>query len=222
MTAVIMGGTSGLGLELARDMHIDGEEVYVTGSGRHVPTADEDLHYSELDLTGADLPHRIGRFALSLPRVDTLVYAAGYFQDGTVTELDDTGIENMLSVGGRGLMYAVQALLHKQEALPELVTVTSTSAWTPREREPVYNFVKAGAALFSQALSLDERIGKVLVAGPAGMDTDFWRGTGRNTSHLLPASWVAEQIMQLRGDDYSYRFARIMREPARVEIVETR
>jgi hypothetical protein len=39
---------------------------------------------------------------------------------------------------------------------------------------------------------------------------------------MLDPAWVAGEVMKLRGDDYRYRFAKIMREPARVEIVETR
>jgi len=39
---------------------------------------------------------------------------------------------------------------------------------------------------------------------------------------MLDPAWVADEIMKLREDDYKYRFAKIMREPAHVEVVETR
>jgi short-subunit dehydrogenase len=113
--------------------------------------------------------------------------------------------------------------LQKQDKLNELVAITSTSGWTPRQREPIYNFVKAGEGHFANAMAEDGRVGKVLVAGPAGMDTAFWRDDPeRDKSTMLDPAWVAEQIQQLRQDDYRYRFAKIMREPPRVEIVETR
>ena len=72
-------------------------------------------------------------------------------------------------------------------------------------------------------MSEDGRVNKVLVAGPAGMDTAFWEGVERDDSaQLLSPEWTANAVMSLREGDYKYRFAKILREPARVEIVETR
>ena len=219
MNTLIIGGTSGLGLALAKGMQASGDEVYVTGRRALDEPA---LHYEAFDLSAPNLPMRLAELIAKLPQLNTLVYAAGYFQEGLVTDLSEQQIEEMIDVGGRGLIYAVQAVLSKQGQLDELVTITSTSQWTPRKLEPIYNFAKAGAAHFSNAVAEDGRIGKVLVAGPAGMDTAFWEGTGHDVSTMLDPAWVAAEVMKLRGDDYSYRFAKIMREPARVEVVETR
>jgi short-subunit dehydrogenase len=219
MNTLIIGGTSGLGLELAKDMQISGDDVYVTGRRK---LDEPSLHYESFDLSAPDLPQRLNDFITKMPEITTLVYAAGYFQEGSVTDLTEKQIEEMIDVGGRGLIYAVQAVLAKQGKLRELITITSTSQWTPRKLEPIYNFAKAGAAHFSNAMAEDGRIAKVLVAGPAGMDTAFWEGTDHDVSSMLDPAWVAGEVMKLRGDDYRYRFAKIMREPARVEIVETR
>jgi hypothetical protein len=59
-------------------------------------------------------------------------------------------------------------------------------------------------------------------AGPAGMDTNFWKGTGQDTSKMNKPEWVAEQIVKARDNDYSYKYIRILREPPRVEEVEKR
>lgn len=220
MNTLIVGGTSGLGLEIAKDFHEEGDEVYVTGRRE----LDEDgLHYEQFDLATPNLPQRIGELVMTLPQINTLVYAAGYFQEGRITDLSEQQIEEMINVGGRGLIYFVRALLEKQGELDELVTITSTSHWTPRKLEPVYNFAKAGAAHLSNGIAEDGRVGKVLVAGPAGMNTAFWEGIERDDfDKMLDPSWVAGEVMKLREDDYQYRFAKIMREPARTEIVETR
>jgi short-subunit dehydrogenase len=219
MNTLIIGGTSGLGLELAKDMQASGDEVYVTGRRElNEPL----LHYEAFDLSAPELPQRLGDLVMKMPEINTLVYAAGYFQEGRVTDLTEKQIEEMIDVGGRGLIYAVQAVLAKQGKLDELVTITSTSQWTPRKLEPIYNFAKAGAAHFSNAMAEDGRVNKVLVAGPAGMDTAFWEGTDHDVSTMLDPTWVANEVMQLRDDEYRYRFARILREPARVEVIETR
>lgn len=220
MATLIIGGTSGLGYELARAAARAGEEVYVTGRKE---LKEEGVSYKRFDLIEPELPSRMKALVQSLPAITTLVYAAGYFQDGRVTDLSTQQIEEMIDVGGRGLIYAMKEVLNKQGSLDELVTITSTSQWTPREREPIYNFVKAGAAHFSNAMTEDGRVGKVLVAGPAGMDTAFWNNVERDdNAELLSPEWVAGEIMSLREDEFKYRFAKILREPARVEIIETR
>ncbi len=219
MNTLIIGGSSGLGLEVARDFRDAGNNVIVTGR-RGLDEAG--IVYEPFDLAAPDLVERIGEFVMKLPEVDTLVYAAGYYQEGRITDLSETQIEEMIDVCGRGLVYFVRALLQKQEKLTELITITSTSQWTPRALEPVYNFAKAAAGHFSNAMAEDGRVGKVLVAGPAGMQTAFWDGLDKDTSSMLEPDWVASEIMKLREDDYAYRFAKIMRDPARVEIVETR
>ncbi len=220
MSALVVGGTSGLGLEIAKELHSAGGEVYVTGRRE---LDEPGLNYEKFDLAAPDLPQRVGELVMRLPEISTLVYAAGYFQEGRVTDLSEQQIEEMIDVGGRGLIYFVKALLDKQGSLDELVTITSTSQWTPRKLEPIYNFAKAGAAHFSNSVAEDGRVGKVLVAGPAGMNTAFWDGIERDDlDKMLDPAWVANEVIKLRQDDYKYRFAKIMRQPARVEIVETR
>lgn len=192
MITLIIGGTSGLGLELAKRLQVRGSTVYVTGRRK---LNEPSLQYIAFDLSAPDLPGRLGELIGGLPEIDTLIYAAGYFQEGRVTDLNETQIEEMIDVGGRGLIYAVRAVLAKQDKLKELITITSTSQWTPRQLEPIYNFAKAGAAHFSNAMAEDGRITKVLVAGPAGMNTAFWEGTDKvahDTSTMLDPAWVAE------------------------------
>lgn len=220
MNSLIVGGTSGLGLEIAKNLHSEGNEVYVTGRR----SLDEpEIHYEHFDLAAPELPKRIGELVMRLPEINTLVYAAGYFQNGRVTDLTEQQIEEMLDVGGRGLIYFMKAILEKQNKLDELVTITSTSQWTPRQYEPIYNFAKAGSGHFSDAMVEDGRVGKVLVVGPAGMKTAFWEGVKRDdVDTMLDPTWVAGEVIKLREGDYKYRFAKILRQLARVDVVETR
>src|SRR5581483_11355584 len=170
MNTLVIGGTSGLGLEIARDFRSEGDKVWVTGRRAFKESG---LTYIRLDLAGPELPKRIREFVVSLPKINSLIYAAGFFQDGRVTDLSTRQIEDMLDVCGRGLIYLMKEILDKQGNLDELVTITSTSQWTPRQREPIYNFVKSGVAHFSNAMAEDGRVGRVLVAGPSGMRTSF-------------------------------------------------
>ena len=64
----------------------------------------------------------------------------------------------------------------------------------------------------------------MLLAAPAGMETNFWNRPGITSKPqgLLDPHWVAEQINDLYAGSYKYRFAKILRNPAQVEVVVTR
>lgn len=220
MTVLVVGGTSGLGKELAKCFDKIGETVLVTGRKN---STESSIDYEYFDLSASNLPSRVNKLIEHLPEISTLVYAAGYYQEGLVTDLSQAQIEEMIDVGGRGLIYLMKSILQKQGELNELITVTSTSQWVPRKLEPIYNFAKAAAAHFSNAMAEDGRVRKVLVVGPAGMNTPFWSDIERDDlDSMLDPVWVANEIMNLRTDSFQYRFAKIMRSPVRVEIVETR
>lgn len=198
MNELIIGGSKGLGLDMAR---IDSEHKNVIITGRDNPGVDF-AEYREFDLTQEPLAERVGDFVAELPHIDSLVYSAGFFQKGHIDKLTDGQVDDMLNVCQRGLILFVKKILEKQDELGELVTITSTSQWTPRELEPVYNAAKAGAAHFSNGISKDPRVGKVIVAGPSGMASPFWKDTDNDTSKMMPTDVVAEQIDALRRGEY--------------------
>jgi short-subunit dehydrogenase len=176
-----------------------------------------------LDLNSPDLPADAEELLSSSHAFNRIIYAAGFFQEGRISELTNDQIESMLNVGERGLAYLMRAVLRKQEQLRELIVITSTSQFTPRQKEPVYNMVKAGAAMFGEAMSVDGRVDKTLVVAPAGTRTEFWDGQDcDDLDTMLDPVWVAGEIVKLRDDDFNYRFAKILRNEPRVEIVETR
>lgn len=218
--ALIIGGSSGLGLELAKQLSND---YAVSVTGRTDPK-ESSLTFYELHLDDENMVAHLQKIIESIGEIDLLIHAAGFFQDGRVTDLSDDDIEAMIDVGGRSLIYAVREILTKQDSLNELIAITSTSQWTPRQYEPIYNFVKAGAAHFTNAMAEDGRVQKVLVAGPAGMDTAFWRDDTERDDKIAynDPKDVAAEIMKLRENDYAYQFAKILRDPLRVEIAEKR
>ena len=129
MNCLVIGGTSGLGLSLASLLTAHFNNVIVTGR-RSI--SQEGLEMIPLSLTGDDLEIRLGEMVDKLAHIDTLVYAAGFLQMGTITELETKNIDDMMKVGLVTPMYLVRALLQKQGALSEFIAITSTSQWTPR------------------------------------------------------------------------------------------
>lgn len=217
-TALIIGGSSGLGLELG---HLLSTTHQVSITGRRNPQQSH-LKFIPLELDSVDITEDLDLRHSDLTDVDLLVYAAGFFQEGKIDDLSDVDIYRMTEVGLLAPVFITQRILKNQGSLPGFIAITSTSQWTPRLLEPVYTAVKAGLAMFTNSLSLDPRIGKVLVAGPAGMATRFWENSPRDLSKMLDPKWVAEQTLKLYEGNFEYKFARIMRDPPRVEVVETR
>ncbi|HEX5448186.1 MAG TPA: SDR family oxidoreductase [Candidatus Saccharimonadales bacterium] len=220
MSVLIVGGSSGLGLALAKEFADSGEKVIVTG--RTKPDVSF-VEFKKLDLAQDDLPKIIKNFVKELPKINTLLFSAGFYQSGRVTDLTSQQIDQMVQVAGTSLIYFMRELLAKQDSLDELITITSTSQWTPRQLEPIYNFAKAGIGQFSNAMAEDGRVGKVLVAGPSAMRTKFWDGVKRDDfDKMLDKEWVAGQIVKARTGDYKYKFIKLLRQPARVEEADKR
>ncbi|MBI4237203.1 MAG: SDR family oxidoreductase [Deltaproteobacteria bacterium] len=218
MEALIIGGSSGLGLELA---HILAKDYHVTITGRQNPGTAAATFY-RLDLAKPTLGTRLDQLLRAVPRVDLLVYAAGFYQEGRISELSDVALTTMQRVGLLAPALLLQRLLQRQVDLPGFIAITSTSQWTPRRLEPIYTAAKAGLGMLANSVALDERVGRVLVAGPSGMQTPFWAQSRRDVTGMLDPRWVAEQILTLYSAPFDYQCARILRDPARIEVLETR
>ena len=220
MRSLIVGGTSGLGLEIAKLLQSSGDEVIITG--RKNPEI-KGLQFQKFDLDlGPELAGAVDAFVSALPKIDRFFYVAGFYQEGNLTELEDQAIKNMLDVGINAPIWFARELLQTQHEIPEFVAVTSTTSHIPREREIIYSAVKAGLGQFANSLSLDPRVNKVLVAAPGGIRTPFWQATEHDTSTFNDPTWVAKQIVDALKVDFNYAFVRILRNPARTEVVETR
>lgn len=217
-SVLVVGGTSGLGLEIAKLLWTEGATVSLSGRSN-----EKDLGFPHYYHT-LDLSRWVENGAPPFVdyQVDLIVHAAGFFQEGRIDELTSTQIVEMNNVGLVAPEIMIGQLLADQGRLDGFIAITSTSQWTPRLKEPVYNGVKSGLAMFAKAVSLDERVGKVLVAAPAGMKTAFWRGGFAPEGELLDPAWVAEQVLLEYELTKKYRFTKILREPPDVQLVEWR
>jgi len=219
MKTLIVGGSSGLGLELAKQLK-NKYEVFITG--RKDPKV-EGVNFLPFDIKSEDsLRHNIEEIFNHVSIINLFIYAAGFYQEGSITDLSVEDILIMNTVGLIAPQLLLRRILQKQNSLDGFIAITSTSQWTPRLKEPIYNAVKSGFGMLANSVSLDERIKKTMVAAPAGMKTNFWANTKMDTTEMLDPTWVAGQILDLWDGDYRYKYARILRQPPRVEVVEER
>ena len=217
---LIIGGTSGLGLELAKIYDALGHTVFITG--RKDPNI-HSLHFFKLsiDQNNKNLVTQIDELIRNIDKINTLIYVAGYYQEGKIDQLNDKEILEMINIGLTAPAILIQRLKNNPGKPLKIMFVTSSSQYTPRELEPIYTAVKSGLGMLGASLSLDQSIGKVLVVAPSGMKTPFWNDS-HNTSGYLNPTWVAEQIVELSSGPFKYRYAKILRNPEQVEIVETK
>lgn len=217
---LIVGGTSGLGLELAKT-HADlGHAIFITGR-KDPQLKGFEFRCFSVGSNTQELVTKIDTLLDTLPPINTLIYAAGYYQEGRIDSLDDTQILEMTNIGLTAPVLLIRRLKEKIETPLKIILITSSSQYTPRELEPLYTATKAGLGMLGNSLGLDPELGKVLVAAPSGMNTPFWKD-GRDISEYLDPEWVAEQITELASGEFKYKFAKITRNPAVVKTVETR
>lgn len=215
---LIIGGSSGLGLELGM-LLVKNYNVFITG--RKNPQLAQ-LHFMPLEINSTDqLSDNLNRIIKQVAPIDLLIYAAGFYQEGTINELEDNDIITIVNIGLTVPAMLLQKILQRQKQLAGFIAITSTSQRIPRLREPLYAAVKAGLGMLARSVSLDTKIVKTLIAAPGGMQTNFWRGVKRE-GVLLEPRWVAGQILDLYKGTFVFKEAQILREPPRVEVINER
>ena len=185
-TILITGGTSGIGLELAKQLRARGNTVIVTGRDRGKLDATErmlpGLHTVRSDVSD---PRAIAALhddvVARFPALDVLVNNAGIMRNLNLNQdrdLDDVTreIETNLSGPVRMVQRFLPHLKSRGDAL--IVNVSSGLAFVPMAISPVYCATKAAMHSFTQSLRAQvEGMGVTVVElAPPGVETPLFRG----------------------------------------------
>lgn len=217
---LIVGGTSGLGLELAKIYSSLGHTVFIVGRKNPNIANVKFINFSITDNLNETI-YQIDNLLSQIEKINTVIYTTGFYQEGRIDTLSDSQISEMVNVGLLAPALIIQRLKNNPGKPLKVILITSSSQYTPRELEPIYASVKAGLGMLGASLSLDLGIGKVLVVAPSGIKTPFW-DKNKDITEFLDPKWVAEQIVELSSGSFKYRYAKILRNPTKVEIIETR
>lgn len=178
---IIIGGTKGLGYEIAQSLRAQGEEAFVAGR-----TYEKDQHGEGcvLDLANDDDVESFTRFIREEIAVDGLkrfFWVAGYGYLGDFAEQDDANL--MAETNFANVLPIAQAAWQKMLGADKdtnFVVVSSTTGFKPRNNEAVYAATKHAQVGFTRSLGLEsERLEsnvKVALFLPGGMQTAFWEG----------------------------------------------
>jgi len=185
-TILITGGTSGIGLELAKQLAARGNTIIATGrdparleaAQRAVPG----LHAIQSDVADPEAIAALHRRVLAeFPALDVLVNNAGIMRNLNFNQrrgLDDVTREIDINLSGP-LRMVQQFLPHlKTREQAAIVIVSSGLAFVPLPIAPVYSATKAALHSFAQSLRVQLAASRVAVVelAPPGVETELFRG----------------------------------------------
>ena len=185
-TVLITGGTSGIGLELARQLLARGNTVIVTGRDQDrlatAAQAFKGLHTIRSDVSDPEAIATLHETVLSrFPTLDMLVNNAGIMRNIKLNEersLQDVTPEIEINLTGP-IRMVQQFLPHlKAQTGALIVNVSSGLAFIPFPAAPVYCAAKAGIHSYTQSLRVQLQGTGVTVIelAPPGVETPLFRG----------------------------------------------
>jgi len=185
-TVLITGGSSGIGLELAKRLLERGNTVIVTGRDQQKLDAAKralpEVHIFKSDVRDPDAIVALHAGVLAqFPALDTLVNNAGIMRNLNLNrdrDLNDVSREIEINLSGpvRMIQQFLPHLLTRQSAL--ILNVSSGLAFIPFPASPVYCATKAAIHSFTQSLrvQLNGTSVAVIELAPPAVETPLLRG----------------------------------------------
>lgn len=185
-TVLITGGSSGIGLELARQLIARGNTVIVTGRDAAKLAAAKStlpgLHVMQSDVSDPSAIEALHATVLAkFPALDVLVNNAGVMRNLDLTRPRQlTDLTREIDINLSGPLRMVQQFLPHLRGRPEaaIVNVSSGLAFVPMAIAPVYCATKAAMHSFTQSLRAQLAGSAVTVfeLAPPGTETPLLRG----------------------------------------------
>lgn len=197
-TALVTGGTDGIGLALARALRLKGVRVIICGRD---PARLAAAHAEGLEAIAADLSTEAGRDKMvdtirQWP-IDVLINNAGMGTMFDITDgIDLDDVDRCIALNLTAPIHLITRLIDGLRARPHamIVNVTSGLAIAPSKGAPIYCATKAGLRSFTQALRAQLAGSNVHVMEvlPPVVET---RMTARQTHQKMPVDECARQIV---------------------------
>ena len=185
-TILITGGTSGIGLELTKQLLGRGNTVIITGRDQEKLEATKralpGIHTFRSDVSDPEAIRTLFEdVSAQFPALDTLINNAGIMRNLKLEqnrELEDVTREIDINLSGPVQM--IQQFLPHLKTRPDalIVNVSSGLAFIPYTISPVYSGAKAALHAYTQALraQLASTKVKVVELAPPGTETPLMRG----------------------------------------------
>ena len=212
-TVLITGGTSGIGLALAKRFLNEGNAVVVTGTNAQKAEAvKHNLPALTIELADMRDCYALEKLMCRYPDVNVLINNAGvqYNYDladpATTPEQITTELEiNLVSHLYLTKLFLPQLLNHSTAAI---INVSSGLGIVPKQSAPVYCASKAALHSFTKALrwQLESTPVRVFEIIPPLVDTAMTRGRGRGK--ITPEALVQEFWRDFSNNRYEMRIGK--------------
>ncbi len=222
--ALITGGTSGIGLETARQFLAEGARVAVTGTNPKTIAEAKEALGSDVLVIQADAGNVAGQQAVAkavkdaFGGLDTVFINAGIAEFRPLDQWDEAGFDKSFAINVKGPFFLVQALLPLLANPASIVLNTSINAHIGMPMSAVYAATKAALLSLAKTLS-GEFIGRGIrvnavspgpiatpLHGKIGMDDEAVKGliaqipAGRRGD----ASEIAKAVVFLASDEAAF------------------
>jgi NAD(P)-dependent dehydrogenase (short-subunit alcohol dehydrogenase family) len=157
--AVVTGGSTGIGLAIARTLHRDGFDVAILGR-RAEPlkqaAAGELRPYVCNVADGGAVREAAAKILADLGDVHALVNNAGVIRNSRLSEADEEGIHYQISVNLVGVINSTMAFTDAlQRSRGSIVNLSSALAKRPLVGTSVYAATKGAVEAFTRAMALE-------------------------------------------------------------------
>lgn len=206
--ALITGGNSGLGFEIAKELLKRNCKVIILGKDKHkVEKAKKKLGSPLVCCLVCDLRdyNQIKNAAKSINEVDILINCAGIIAYQSLEKQDPQNIRDIIEINLLGTIYMTRVILPKMKKKNSgvIVNVSSTSGLMTggHPYESVYIASKFGVTGFTEALKkeIDEEKKNIKIIGlyPGGMNTELFSKAGlkKDTSKFMDPGEIAKIIV---------------------------
>ena len=227
-TALITGGTSGIGLATAKLFLQEGARVAITGQdAARVKDAGAVLGSGVIAIranvaSASDMTAVAARLKTEFGGLDIVFANAGIFKPMPLADLDDANIDEQINVNLKGVIYTVQKMLPLLRRPASIVLNSSTVAEMGWSGMSVYSATKAAVRSLARTMAAEligqgVRVNSVSpgpietpIMGKLGMPADVLQQMATQILGKVPAGRfgqadeVAKAVLFLASDDSSY------------------
>ncbi|MEH3115837.1 SDR family oxidoreductase [Pedobacter terrae] len=215
-TVLLIGGTAGIGLEIAKQLTALDNHVIITGRNQgRLDAAAASLPNLTTVLSdvskGDDVDLLVEKIKSEFPQLNLLINNAGRALLYNLADPNQDAFENAadeILTNYLSIIRINQKLLPvlKQQAASAIVNVSSVVAYVPGITLPTYAASKAALHSYSTSLrlSLEETTVKVFELMPPLVDTEFSKEIGGHNG-IKPSVVADEFIAALANDEFEIR-----------------